>query len=236
MFKKDTKCPKFKTVFLDLMYSLSNFLIAIVVTLTLGKIIFLLFPTVNLYIEGLEDQSPFIQFILILLVIDFNAYWVHRLMHSKSFWPLHAIHHSSPTLYWLAAERSHPLNNMLGLFLSFEFLSFNFSSSALTFSGLFYVIYGYFIHTGVPFHYGFLNKVFVSPLYHHWHHSKEKIYYNANYAGMFSLYDCLFGTYHMKDSPGVPTAIGVGDENLKESLSSQLNYPIRMAISYAKKR
>jgi sterol desaturase/sphingolipid hydroxylase (fatty acid hydroxylase superfamily) len=56
-----------------------------------------------------------VQAIAILVVGDFIGYWVHRYTHSGWWWQVHAVHHSSPQLDWLAAARVHPLNDAIGL-------------------------------------------------------------------------------------------------------------------------
>ena len=53
------------------------------------------------------------QVALTLIVGDVVAYWGHRLFHTGRLWKVHAIHHSSEHLDWLAATRLHPLNDVI---------------------------------------------------------------------------------------------------------------------------
>ena len=46
---------------------------------------------------------------LALLVAEAAAYAIHRHLHRSALWPLHAVHHCSPRMYFLLAVRKHPL-------------------------------------------------------------------------------------------------------------------------------
>src|SRR5690606_2201943 len=58
--------------------------------------------------EAVASQPLWLQFIEILLVVDFMTYWVHRAFHKLPLlWNFHAIHHSSRQMDWLAGSRMH---------------------------------------------------------------------------------------------------------------------------------
>jgi sterol desaturase/sphingolipid hydroxylase (fatty acid hydroxylase superfamily) len=66
----------------------------------------------RLWVQSLPGPA---QVALGLLVIDFVSYWRHRLMHTVPFlWRIHAVHHSSEHMDWLASVRVHPLDTVLG--------------------------------------------------------------------------------------------------------------------------
>ena len=48
--------------------------------------------------------------LLYLLCVDFCSYWLHRLMHTKTFWSCHAFHHSPKAINWLSGARGSPLH------------------------------------------------------------------------------------------------------------------------------
>ncbi|MCA9686451.1 MAG: sterol desaturase family protein, partial [Myxococcales bacterium] len=51
-----------------------------------------------------------IQLLGLVLLSDLLGYWVHRWYHEHpKLWRLHAIHHSTRAMDWLAAVRTHPL-------------------------------------------------------------------------------------------------------------------------------
>ena len=43
-------------------------------------------------------QPVWLQAVEIYLLADFLGYWIHRLFHSRGWWPFHAVHHSSEEL------------------------------------------------------------------------------------------------------------------------------------------
>jgi hypothetical protein len=47
-----------------------------------------------------------------IVLIDFIAYWLHRVFQGKNLWRFHEVHHSSMELDWLAAARVHPVNDI----------------------------------------------------------------------------------------------------------------------------
>src|SRR5207253_3563082 len=52
-----------------------------------------------------------IQFLAVLALADLTQYWIHRSFHRLPFlWRLHAVHHSSTAMDWLAGSRMHPFD------------------------------------------------------------------------------------------------------------------------------
>ena len=96
---------------------------------------------------------------------DFVGYWRHRLEHTPLLWPSHAVHHSDTEMTWLTLERFHPINRATTFFID---------GSALLILGLppyavfanYFVrhYYGFFVHADLPWTYGKLGRVFVSPV------------------------------------------------------------------------
>ncbi|MGK0375683.1 MAG: sterol desaturase/sphingolipid hydroxylase (fatty acid hydroxylase superfamily), partial [Arenicella sp.] len=74
---------------------------------------------------------------------------------------------------------------------------------------------------GIPF--GPLKYIFVTPPFHHWHHSSERLAIDTNYAAHTTLFDRLFGSYHF---PGKhwPAHYGTTERLLRDYLG-QMKYP-----------
>ena len=53
------------------------------------------------------------------------------------------------------------------------------------------------IHCNTSLPFGPLKYVFVTPQFHHWHHSSEKPAIDTNYSAHTVLFDRIFGTYHL---------------------------------------
>jgi sterol desaturase/sphingolipid hydroxylase (fatty acid hydroxylase superfamily) len=160
---------------------------------------------------------------LTLLLADLFGYWVHRLKHRGGIlWRVHSVHHSSERLDWLAAARAHPLEEVVTVALAFVPL---FLAGAriewLAPIGPILLLHAIVLHARVPFRYGPLRFVLVSPAFHRWHHAKGA---RCNYAGLFSFWDLLFGTFHL---PGaLPAETGIA-EPMPEGFLGQLAYPFR---------
>ena len=171
-----------------------------------------------------------IQMPLILLVADLGQYTSHRLMHTVPFlWRLHAIHHSSPAMDWLASSRIH-LGELLITRTSIlaPIFVLGFSPLAIQLYVVFIGLHAIFVHANVRFTFGGLRHVLVTPAFHHWHHSDDSAARNTNYAVHLPLLDRLFGTHHLPRQ--WPVSYGLGGEQLPGDLIGQLAYPITGAL------
>jgi sterol desaturase/sphingolipid hydroxylase (fatty acid hydroxylase superfamily) len=171
---------------------------------------------------------PFaLQLLLGLALADGLSYWMHRAFHARPLWGLHAVHHSSPRLDWLSSVRLHPLNQAAMsvvqavplLMLGFEPRVFATVAPLLTF-------YAIFVHANVAFDLGPLARVIASPRFHRWHHTSAEEGRDKNFAGLFPLWDLLFGTFTMP-AGRAPTEFGAGDEPVPAGIWRQLAYPFR---------
>lgn len=164
---------------------------------------------------------------LIVIVIavaigDFIGYWRHRLEHTALLWPSHAVHHSDTEMTLLTLERFHPINRVTTFLIDSGVLFlFGFPPYAVIANSLVRHYYGYYIHADLPWTYGPLNKLFVSPAMHRWHHALDRKAFNTNYATVFGLWDWMFGTHRVPGPCNEP--LGVTDDMLP-SLKGQLLY------------
>jgi len=156
---------------------------------------------------------------------DFIGYWRHRLEHTRWLWPSHAIHHSDTEMTWLALARFHPVNRLVTVSVDNAILLLlGLPPAALLINNLVRHYYGHFIHADLPWTFGPLGKVIVSPAMHRWHHARDPAAYGTNFATVFSLFDRLFGTYRV---PGPCTApLGI-DAEISHGVAGQLAYPFR---------
>jgi sterol desaturase/sphingolipid hydroxylase (fatty acid hydroxylase superfamily) len=156
---------------------------------------------------------------------DFIAYWRHRLEHTKWLWPTHAIHHSDEEMTWLTLNRFHPVNRITTVIIDSTFLTaMGLPAWAVIANSLVRNYYGYFIHADLPWTYGPLGKVFVSPAMHQWHHAKDIKYAGTNFATVFSIFDRVFGTFALPGPCDVPLGIA---QDIGHTVPSQLAHPFR---------
>ncbi|RUO50199.1 fatty acid hydroxylase [Pseudidiomarina aquimaris] len=160
-----------------------------------------------------------------LFIGDFIGYWRHRFEHSRFFWPSHAMHHSDTQMTWLTLERFHPFNRMTTFFVDSTLLALIGLPPLMLFvNNTVRHYYGFWVHANLPWDYGILGRIFVSPAMHRWHHAQVKRAYNANFASIFSVFDQWFGTYYV---PGVCEE-ALGSRNVSgRSFTYQLTYPFR---------
>ena len=157
--------------------------------------------SLNLPISGIWPHAwpIWIQAVLMVLVVDFLRYWLHRASHENdTLWRLHSVHHSVEQLYWLNTARFHPIEKALQMSLdSLPFLLMQVDARVLA---LYYVAYatnGFFQHCNIKLHYGPLNYIVGSAETHRWHHSRLPRESNANYGNTVIIWDVLFGTWYL---------------------------------------
>lgn len=136
--------------------------------------------------------------LLYIVLHDFIDYWHHRLLHLPGIWPIHAVHHSDTDMNWTTTYRIHLIEGLM-MKLSYLLLA--------AFSGLppvgvllgylVFTAYNAFVHLDCDIHFGPLTKVFSTPRFHRWHHADQPAAYNTNFGNVFSLWDVMFGTYHV---------------------------------------
>jgi sterol desaturase/sphingolipid hydroxylase (fatty acid hydroxylase superfamily) len=155
----------------------------------------------NLPVSRLWPHSLpiWIQAVVMVLVVDFLRYWLHRAAHENdTLWKLHSVHHSVEQLYWLNTARFHPLEKALQMSLdSLPFLLMRVDARVLALYYLAYATNGFFQHCNIEIHYGPLNYIVGSAETHRWHHSRLPRESNANYGNTVIVWDVLFGTWYL---------------------------------------
>lgn len=136
------------------------------------------------------------QLILCVFIADFVEYWTHRAYHEVPYlWKYHAVHHSSEVMDWIAGSRLHFMEVITTRVLILGALYVvGFSKGVLD---AYIIIVGFqavFNHANVHLNWGPLRYIFVTPDFHHWHHSSDDEAIDKNYAAHFSFIDYMFKT------------------------------------------
>jgi lathosterol oxidase len=212
----------------DLMhFAMSHLLVQVTVVLTmLPAALFFRWATHPWLQDTVASQPLWLQFLEIVLVADLTQYWVHRAFHRVPWlWRVHAIHHSSETLDWLAGSRLHLIDIVVTRGLSFVPLYVLGFAPAAVYAYLVFVSFlAVFIHANVRFNLPALDWVLVTPRFHHWHHAASPI--DKNFAVHLPWLDRLFGTAHLP--PGRwPEAYGIAGHPVPEGYWRQLAWPFR---------
>lgn len=157
---------------------------------------------VNSHVQGFVSGLWLpLQVLLLMFCADFVQYWLHRAYHEvPALWGLHAVHHSAEYMDWVAGSRTHVVQTLLDRSLVFVPLYLlGPDQEALNIYVLIVTFQAVLIHANVSWKFGPLRHIFVTPQFHHWHHSKDKPAIDTNYAAHLSFLDRLFGTFHMPD-------------------------------------
>ena len=176
----------------------------------------------------ITGQPGWVQFLEIVFVADFVQYWIHRAYHTiPALWRIHAVHHSSETLDWLAGPRLHVIEtvSMRSLVLVPIFL-LGFERPALYAYLVFVSFHAEFIHANIKWRFGWLDHVVTTPRAHHWHHAVRPA--DKNFAVHVPWLDRLFGTQHLPADEW-PVEYGISGRPVPEGWVKQLLYPFRKA-------
>lgn len=175
-----------------------------------------------------ETWAALPAWVVILIAVfagDFVGYWRHRLEHTSFLWPTHAVHHSDTAMTWTTLFRFHPLNRVTTALIDTTALALlGLPPYALVANMLVRHYYGMFIHMDVPWTYGPLGRLLVSPAMHRWHHVRDADGGGVNFATVFSVFDQAFRTYHVPGPCDVP--LGVRDE-MGKGVLAQLAWPFK---------
>lgn len=226
-----------KGLLTDLAYWVFNPLVAdgvirVVALLVLALIALALFGRVE-RAEILQGFGPLgrlplvAQVVAMLIIMDFFGYWTHRVFHGRPrLWRFHAIHHAPTTLDWLSAARVHPVNELAGRLVALTpLLLAGFKLDALAWSGPIFGLNALLLHANLDWDYGPLRAVVASPRFHRWHHASDADAQGKNLAGLFPIWDILFGTYYMPRDR-LPRTFGT-DTPVPTGFLAQLLYPFR---------
>jgi sterol desaturase/sphingolipid hydroxylase (fatty acid hydroxylase superfamily) len=177
--------------------------------------------------EAVAAQPLWLQFVQILLLVDFVSYWAHRAFHVVPWlWKFHAIHHSSTRLDWLAGSRLHLVDIIVMRLVGFiPIFVCGFAPAALYAYLSFISFHAVYIHANVSHRWPGMRHVLATPEFHHWHHAAEEEGVDKNFAVLLPLVDRLFGTAHL---PGRwPAAYGTIGEQLPDGFAAQFAHPFR---------
>ena len=143
--------------------------------------------------------------ILLLFADDFCYYWFHRISHeSRFFWASHVVHHSSQKYNLSTALRQ----TWSGGFYTFIFwaplILIGFHPVMVMVQMSISLIYQYWIHTELidrmP---RWFEAIFNTPSHHRVHHATNPQYLDRNHAGIFIIWDKLFGTFEPEEEKPV---------------------------------
>ena len=141
---------------------------------------------------------------LCFVLDDLAYYWVHRFGHRvRWFWASHVNHHSSQHYNLSTALRQTWTGFFTLLFvLKMPLILVGFHPVMIAICGGFNLIYQFWIHTeAIKWMPRWFEAVMNTPSHHRVHHATNPRYLDRNYAGVFIVWDKLFGTFEPEVRP-----------------------------------
>jgi sterol desaturase/sphingolipid hydroxylase (fatty acid hydroxylase superfamily) len=167
----------------------------------------ILVPYAWLYARGhafsISPRSP-LAWVVVVFAVDFVFYVFHRVSHRVGFlWAVHAVHHQSEEYNLSVALRQPWLQTLAGaaFYLPLAVLGV----PPAMFLGVLTIdtLYQFWIHTRLIGRLGPIEWILNTPSHHRVHHGADPQYLDRNYAGIFIVWDRLFGTYCREDGEPV---------------------------------
>ena len=135
---------------------------------------------------------------LCFVLDDLRYYWVHRFGHRiRWVWASHVNHHSSQHYNLTTALRQTWTGTFTFMMIvRAPLILLGFHPAMVLFCGGLNLIYQFWIHTEaigrMP---RWVEAVMNTPSHHRVHHGRNPRYLDANYAGVFIIWDRIFGTF-----------------------------------------
>ena len=134
--------------------------------------------------------------LVLLFAEDLCYYWFHRLHHEvRVLWAAHVNHHSSQHYNLSTALRQPLLTPFTGPMFWAPLALVGFPPWMILSAQALSLIYQFGLHTEAVDRLGPLEWFMNTPSHHRVHHGKNVPYLDKNHAGIFIIWDRLFGTF-----------------------------------------
>ncbi len=146
-----------------------------------------------------------------LILMDFVYYLIHFTYHKvRWFWATHVVHHSSEHYNLTTALRQQWTNAVSGtVFFRLPLVLLGLHPNIIVFVYAINLIYQFWFHTEtikkMP---NWFEAIFNTPSHHRVHHGRNPRYLDCNYAGIFIIWDKLFGTF-VPEQDSEPVEYGI---------------------------
>ena len=142
--------------------------------------------------------------LILLFAEDCCYYWFHRLHHEVRFlWAAHVNHHSSQYFNLSTALRQPLLTPFTAPLFWTPLPLLGFPPWMVLTAQAWSLLYQFWLHTEAVGRIGVLEYVMNTPSHHRVHHGKNVRYLDRNHAGIFIIWDRLFGTFQAESEPVV---------------------------------
>jgi sterol desaturase/sphingolipid hydroxylase (fatty acid hydroxylase superfamily) len=173
-----------------------------------------------------EGMPFWLETLLALVLLDLGNYVAHWLMHRcPILWRVHAVHHSSPALDWLATFRSHVLDQLLRrLVAPLGLIVLGLSPPAVAIASSVFLAWAVFAHANLRVNLRFLEPVLITPRLHHLHHVAASA--DQNLGTFLSVWDRITRRLVHHDVPP-DIALGNGHAGYPQSFGALMREPFQ---------
>ena len=141
---------------------------------------------------------------IVFILVDFFYYWLHRMSHEVNIlWAGHVVHHSSEEYNLTVALRQSSLHGLFSWMFYMPLALAGVPWEMFVVSHGFNLIYQFWIHTREIHRLGPLEWLMNTPSHHRVHHGVNPKYQDRNYAGVFIIWDRIFGSFTPEDEEPV---------------------------------
>ena len=166
-------------------------------------------PLLNLGIQGvvwtyvatnlnmsLMPKDSWVTWVIAFLFYDLCYYWMHRMSHEvKVLWASHVVHHQGEEFNLSTALRQTSSGWLWKWIFYIPMFMVGIPGEVFFTVAAINLLYQFWVHTEHIKTLGALELIFITPSNHRIHHAQNPEYIDANYGGVFIIWDRIFGTY-----------------------------------------
>ena len=166
-------------------------------------------PLLNLGIQGvvwtyvatnlnmsLMPKDSWVTWVIAFLFYDLCYYWMHRMSHEvKVLWASHVVHHQGEEFNLSTALRQTSSGWLWKWIFYIPMFMVGIPGEVFFTVAAINLLYQFWVHTEHIKTLGPLELIFITPSNHRIHHAQNPEYIDANYGGVFIIWDRIFGTY-----------------------------------------
>ena len=166
-------------------------------------------PLLNLGIQGvvwayvatnlnmsLMLKDSWITWVIAFLFYDLCYYWMHRMSHEvKVLWASHVVHHQGEEFNLSTALRQTSSGWLWKWVFYIPMFIVGIPGEVFFTVAAINLLYQFWVHTEHIKTLGPLELIFITPSNHRIHHAQNPEYIDANYGGVFIIWDRIFSTY-----------------------------------------
>lgn len=138
--------------------------------------------------------------LILFFAVDFCYYWSHRMSHEVNlFWGGHVVHHQSEDYNFSVALRQGSFQVIWTFMFYLPLAVIGFDTLTFVLVSALVTVYQFWIHTETIGKLGWFEWIFNTPSHHRVHHGRNPKYIDKNHAGMFIIWDRMFGTFQEEE-------------------------------------